>query len=405
MNKIRFIRLCVAFLLTVTVGKPAAQTIALSDNPDFIRASIITASPGRMPQQASGHAAIRLECPEHGLDRIFTFENNSDNNFIKLFFEGAKGRIFEFNTNDYIYQYHLEGRGVFSYPLNLELNEKARLWEVLDSMKTLPEWSFDIIDSHCFSEITRSVSIAVRPDRIDWDSPLMQSRTYFENAWSTTGGKSPWLLSVMMLPLGNMADTSGEGRKFVYPVVFDSIYSEFKIVSPDGSSRPLIVGEREIILEKTDLSLDRPVRPTPTEAGVVVVALLLVITILQVSFKWNLLGKITDSIIWAIIICGGIFIALVTYMPGHAGGNWNWPLIVVNPLAWIPIVACRRHPQALRVVWLTYAIILVVFAVGIGWVSPGVIPFWRLLSVAFAIRCASHLFLDDQSRKSTGTKT
>lgn len=376
-----------ALLMLALCHLKSTATVALSRDPNFIKAQFIMVSPGLLPQQSSGHAAIRLECPTYGLDRVFTFENNSGESVLKLFFEGAKGRILEFDYDDFIEEYKPEQRQLTAYPLNFSIDEKARLWEVLDSMKTLPDQRFDVIDSHCFSVIAESLDKAVFPSKINWDEISIQSNSYGVNAALQAKNSAPWQLITLMLPLGTMADTKGNGqRDFVFPVLFEDTYDEFRIVSPDGRRRDLIRGTPEILLTGAS-ELNRPVRPTPVETAMLVLLAVVIITGFQLAGKWKVAGRVLDIFLWTVVTLGGIFIAMVTYVPGHTGGNWNWPLLVLNPIAWIPVCICRKKPRALRVVWIIYGTGLVLFAGFITLISPSLHDAWRILAVALAVRC------------------
>lgn len=389
-------KILVISLLILTKFGVEAQTVALSDDPDFIKASLLIASPGFEPHEISGHAFIRLECPTHNLDRIFSFGNDAEN-WMKVFFEGAKGKYYEFQYQGYVdNNYKKAGREVISYPLNLTLNEKARLWEVLDSLKTLPEKPFDIIDSHCFSEIMKSVDIALKPSGIDWSGYSLEKNSYFENTYLLENETSPWNVSFIIMPLGNLADKSGEGRTFVYPFYMPRIYKELQIVRADGSRRPLFSGEPEVLVPLGEESLERPVRPTPTEAALIVLGVVIAVCSLQLAFRWKWPGFALDTLLWILVTAGGLFIALVTYMPGHVGGSWNWPLVVLNPLAWIPILIWRREARKLRVVWAVYAAVLLLFAAAIPLVAPSMVAAWRILALALAIRCAYQYYTNSR---------
>lgn len=385
------------FLIALFSGSVSAQTVALSNDSNFITASMIIVSPSNVPQGSFGHAFIRMECPAHNLDRGFSFENNSEDNYVKLYLEGAKGRVNEVYFDQYLNMFAQEGRQVRSYPLNLTVDEKARLWEVLDSLNTLPERPFDVIDSHCFSVISEAVAIAVRPSKINWDEPPLLSNSYGKNSRLLAEGHSPWNSMIIMLPLANLGDRSGHGRKFVYPTCFDSIYTQLQIVAPDGSRRPLVKGEPEILAEQTNLDLLRPVHPTPFEVSLIVLGVILVVTALQFFLKWKIIGMVIDIILWVFVTGGGIALAVITYSPNHAGGDWNWIFIVLNPLAWIPVLSCRalkplNRLKALKWVWTVYAAVLLIYAAAVTLVAPSTIAAWRVLACALAVRCLWHAY-------------
>lgn len=373
-----------AILLICIFSSVKAETVALSDDPNFIKASLLTASPGEIAYQYLGHAAIRLECPTHNLDRVFSFINDSYDDYFKLVLEGSYGRLIEIDYDAYLNDFREEGREVIAYPLNLDLNQKARLWEVMDSLKLIPSKPFDR-NSHCFSILAEALDITVMPSQINWDEPDRQQPTYGENGKFVTKGKSPWNYIIMMLPLGELADSKGTGRGYVYPIGFDLTYNQFEIISPDGIRKPLISGEKHVMLEQTKPS--RPVHPTPIETGIILIAIVATISIFQILGKWSLAGKVLDVFLWIIVIGGGLFVKALT---GHFGGSWNWPFIVVDPLAWIPVLIFRKKKEVMRWIWLFYALVLVLFAAFIWAIAPSTDVFWRLLAIALAIRCVFH---------------
>lgn len=388
------------------------------DDHDFVKASLMIVSPGAEPHQVFGHAMIRMECPKLNLDRTFSFEN-SGTNIVKRFLEGAMGNVTEIITKDYLTQFIEEGREVKSYDLNLSLDEKIHLWEILDSVKLLPDRTFDITDSHCFSVITESIDQAVFPARINWDESPLQSLTYGGLIEKLAEPTSPWNALIIGLPLANYLDRSGTGRKFVNPLSFDSDYKEFEIVSLDGSRRPLVNGEPKIIIKKTNANLDKPNHPTPLQTSLILLAIILIITAIQVWKKWIVIGKVLDGILWVFITASGIIIAIVTYMPGHMGGNWTWLFIILNPIAWIPPLVCLLWPikaslngksiknagkiataekkKRFMLLWLVYGSILSLYAVAITLFSPSTIWAWRIVALALAIRCFYHYYMNRNS--------
>lgn len=383
------LKLLFVFLMSLLYGYVSAETIALSDDPNFIQASILTSSQSFKPQSISGHIALRLQCQTHNLDEVFTFENNGEE-FVSLVLDGAQGSMFEVEFSKYFNDLKKDDRDIKEFQLNLTLNEKARLWEVMDSLKTLPDRPFTK-DSHCFSNLAEAVDIAVSPNKINWDSTDIYWNSYGENGKLFTQGLSPWNYILIMLPLGNLADVHGEGREYVYPAGFELSYKDFYIANRDGSSRPLIKGEPTVLLKKA--YVEKPVHPTPIETAITILAVIALVCIFQLMGKGRIVGIILDIVLWVLVTIGGIFVAVLTWAPGHFGASWNWPLLVLNPVAWVPVVILRRNREAMKWVWGCYAAILVIFAAFMSHVSPSIDPAWRLLAIALAIRCFTKLQL------------
>lgn len=362
-----------------------AQTKALSDDPNFIKSSILIMSSGDLPHQIVGHAAIRMECPEHGLDRVFSFNNSVGNSFIKLLTEPGLGKWEEIYANYYFEEAKQENRKITSFPLNLDLNQKARLWEVLDSLKTLPETQFSLRDSHCFSEVAHAIDLTIYPNYIDWDEPELQKHTYAYLARLTENGNYPWNYLLLSIGMGSLMDSKESGRYFVSPAIFEKAYREFNIYSGEGIKHNLILNNPKVLM--TDNGEHQATRPTPVETSLIILTIVLIITICQLLGKANLAGKILDYVLWVFITLGGIFIAYFTFGPMQYGSGWNWVLVIMNPIAWIPIVILKKSPNSLSLVWIIYVLILVLFSAFISIISPSIDPSWRIFAYALAIRC------------------
>ena len=73
----------------------AVWATAQAPEPTFteeVGASMLVTSPGPLFYQATGHAAIRLQCPAFGLDNVFSFETSTDNALGQVLGH-AKGRL------------------------------------------------------------------------------------------------------------------------------------------------------------------------------------------------------------------------------------------------------------------------------------------------------------------------
>lgn len=364
----------------------AAQTVALSSNPDFIKASILTASPGNSPLSFSGHAALRLRCDSLAIDRVFSFENSSGG-YLDQILKGSEGRVVEIETKDYLGTFEREGREIKEYNLNLTLDEKARLWEVMDRRKTEPEIPFTR-DVHCFTVTGEVLEEAVDPGLVNWDESGYHDDTYGSHTRIITADKSPWHYFLVMLPLGDMADKKGYDKGFIYPFIFDASYNNFKIIYPDGSEKPLVAGSPATIVPLT--ASGRPSHPTPVEVALTVLMLTVAVSAAQYFLHWRLCGRIWDILLWVMVTAGGVMVLIITYAPGNLGSTWNWPLLVFNPLAWVPVVLLRKNGKALEVLWTVYALFLACFAAFIIHISPSIDTAWRLVAVALSMRCLYH---------------
>ena len=384
-----YIRIFVLMLFVVAPKVSKGETKALSDDPNFIQASLLITSQGDLPHQIFGHATLRMECPTHNFDRVFSFNNNTSDDYFKMLTSESLGMIQEGETKDYINETREEGRQLVSYPLNLTLDQKARLWEVLDSLKTTPERPFNAFGDHCFSVAAEALQIAISPDYIDWNEPTFQKNTYGNLLRLSENGTYPWNYVLLNLSFGTKEELKGVWKEYVYPTIFEKEYNQFYIYSPNGTKKPLISGSPKILLNLKEEQ--KPNRPTPIETSLIVLAITLMVTVFQYLRKGRIAGAVLDWTFWIFITALGVAIALLTFSSRLETTGWNWLLIIFNPIAWIPIFIYRKNYATLKKIWIFYAAVLVIFATFINFLAPSIDISFRIFAISLAVRCIWHV--------------
>ena len=101
----------------------------LPDSSNFVTVSLLVTTPTDNIYSVFGHATLRMECPIHQLDYVFTFESDTD---VGTFMTGVAGkaiaRYVAVPTQEFLSQVKKEGRGSTQYELALTLHEKQDLW-------------------------------------------------------------------------------------------------------------------------------------------------------------------------------------------------------------------------------------------------------------------------------------
>lgn len=125
------------FIFAFLLGTAETKAIELVDSivdEDFVRASIVVADPGDVLYSTVGHIGIHMECPEHGLDYVFSYESEDVRYKVFSFLAGnLKMGMFAIPIQEYLDIYKPEKRGVRQYTLNLPIDVKRNLWRVLDN--------------------------------------------------------------------------------------------------------------------------------------------------------------------------------------------------------------------------------------------------------------------------------
>lgn len=122
------------FLVAINVSAQELVNDSSAVDEDFVIASILIADPGGVLYSNAGHATIRLQCPDHQLDYVFSYESENVSKKILSFLAGnLKMGMFAIPTEEYLDTYRQEQRGVKEYVLNMPIDAKRNLWRVCDN--------------------------------------------------------------------------------------------------------------------------------------------------------------------------------------------------------------------------------------------------------------------------------
>lgn len=161
---------------------------------DFVTASICVASPGEEMYSALGHACLRLQCPSHNLDYVYSYESEDATQKVLDFFAGKlKMLVLAVPTDFYVAHYMPEGRGMEEYTLNLPIRVKQRLWQQMDKRIAYSPVPYDYLNRGCALSILRWLEEAIGKDSIEyapWPEKYGRSRAEIvydsiTNEWSS----------------------------------------------------------------------------------------------------------------------------------------------------------------------------------------------------------------------------
>lgn len=359
-----------------------------TDSSNFVKASLLVVSPGAEIYSVFGHCALRMECPSEGLDYCYTFEMESGLSGAVKFLSGqAKAGYAAVKTSRFLQGYAKEGRGVRQLTLNLTPHEKQELWRALDEEMMKGAYRhFNLIQNNCLSMSILLLESVLENEHIDfgtWPEPM---------TWVNGDGirylsrKAPWSEFIFMSLIGCEADTFWEQEYRMSPELIVPILRQARIVSTiGGSSRKALLRHGEILLPQR--SVATPTRCTPTLLFGILLLVVLAITFAEWRYKWNLVPKWLDRILFVCQAVAGVFLLYVTVAAGLFGVHWNWYLIVFNPLPAVFWLCCRKRKIYRNLLGL-YAVLLMAF-IPVAWGVTTQADFAHMFIVAaLAIRCA-----------------
>ena len=103
--------------------------VVAPDSSNFVTASLLVAEPIGVSFSVFGHVSLRMECPMHHLDYVFTIVSDPTASPFKTGFIGkTDARFVAVPTDICIRDNQEEQRELMQYKLNLTPHEKQELW-------------------------------------------------------------------------------------------------------------------------------------------------------------------------------------------------------------------------------------------------------------------------------------
>ena len=289
---------------------------------DFVTASVCVASPGEEIYSALGHACLRLQCPTHGLDYIYSYEAEDVRHNVLRFFAGKlKMSVRTVPTDEYVAQYVPEGRGVKEYVLNLPVRVKQRLWEQMDRRLEYSPIPYDYMNHGCAVSVLSWLEEAIGKDSLvyaPWPEKYSRSRKEIGgdsivNEWNHIGVCS------FVTGESNTLDIDNT-RKVIVPTELIEV-----LQGANAFGMPLLTGESHVLLKPTK-SVGRSKFP-PILVSLIV--LVLAVVNLRLRNIW-----IRCAVLLPCLLLGAFVLYLVVFsaLPCTI---WNWLIIPFCPLPFI----------------------------------------------------------------------
>lgn len=310
---------CVFMSLSVSAQNQENPDTITDEN--FVIASLLVASPGDVLYSKVGHCALRMQCPQHDLDYVFSYESEEVRHRVFAFLAGKlKMGMFAIPTDKYLSLYKEDGRGVTEYTLNIPIEAKRNLWRVLDQhVAEGPNLPYDYITRGCAHSTLMMLKEGIVPLQLEYASfpQTFQSMTRRELTELQMKG-NPWTWCFLNL-MGNGsidADCSNE-EKIIMPADLVDVLLHASI---DG--KPLITTEPSIITQV--IHTESTCWFTPLLLAII----LLVITAVAALLKW----RFWDYVLLTIQTALGIFTLYLVAFSSLCCTEWSWLLIPFNPL-------------------------------------------------------------------------
>ena len=333
----------------------------LPDSSNFVTVSLLVTSPTDNLYSVFGHATLRMECPIHQLDYVFTFESDTD---VGTFMTGVAGkaiaRYVAVPTQEFLSQVKKEGRGSTQYELALTLHEKQDLWRLLDEdMMRGGYRHFNLLLTNCLSSSMMKVRESLHDEYIDWGEPRFPYTLCNGDYFRYTVRNHPWVEFLFVTVMGTIYDKYTQTDLRLAPELVVPMMQQAQIVNlKTGERRAMLTGRTETLVEA--VVVPKPSVITPMWVFGVLLVLVILITVAEHLFKLTFVPRTFDALllIWQTFL--GLLLLFVTFYSELFGSTWNWYLIVYNPIPALLWLCCRKRSWYQHV-WCIYAVVLLLF--------------------------------------------
>ena len=355
------------------------------DSSNFVTASIVLLTETNALYSVFGHATLRMECPIHKLDYVFTYESDTNVGGFMTFIAGkAKARYVAVPTDVFLRDTKKEGRGVRQYELNLTHHEKQELWRLLDGeMMAGATRHFNLLTSNCLSTTIYNIEGCLVDDEFKW-GPARHPMTLCDGDFLRHHlHRAPWAEFIYVTFLGTIYNNFSPWEHKLSPSLMIDLLREARLVSKsDGKERPVIVDQGKTLCEETVHEEATPF--TPVIAFSLLLAVALLVTLAEWKFGQTRMANWFDIALFTAQAFVGLLLLFVTFYSELFGSNWNWYIVEFAPvplLLWLTVHGKGVEPTC----WLTYSAVLALFILMTPLLGELDLPH-QLITVALLVR-------------------
>ena len=324
-----------------------AATVSLDNLPDdFVEASVVIASPGTKLYTVLGHASIRMRCPQYKMDYVFSYEAEDATSHALRYLAGKlRMGVRIIPTDTFVDSYKEDGRSVTEYKLNLPIEVKQHLWQMLDEGVKMRDVPYDFLRHGCALSVLQWLIQATEGNMVfaPWGDEIRnKSRKEIacgamENRWhrfifSTIVGGDAYYID---------SDVTG---KVVVPVQLIEVLSR-----AEAYGKPILTGEPHYLCQG-----EAEKHQTPFSPLVVGVLILL----LAIGNVWLRNKYLHGTLLVAQTTAGVIFTYLLLFSDLPCT-QWNWLFVPFNP---IPVMCWKWKDR----IGTPFAVMTLAWAAGIA---------------------------------------
>ena len=353
--------------LCMPLNIASAQTAQVPEQVDsnFVIASIIIADPGDVLYSTVGHVGIHMQCPEHNLDYVFTYESEGAQDKVLKFLAGRlKMGMTAVPYQEYLDMFRPQGRGVKEYTLYLPIEVKRNLWRVLDNrLMEGMDLPYDYMKRGCANSTLKLLMEGMDTLKISFGKWPQKFNLTRRELTEIQMKNVPWTWCFMNLICNGQIDAPcSKIDKVIMPADLIEVLKEATV-----QGKPLMQKEPATLLPGNHIV--KPCLFTPFVLSILV----LLLTILCAVYK----SGIMDYTLLAVQTILGLITIYLVFFSTLPCTEWSWLIIPFNPL---PLIFWKWRQK-----WsLPYAIIIGIWAL-VMWLWPHTLTDATYIVLAIAL--------------------
>ena len=353
----------VAMLSTWVNGahsSPNDSVKVLPDSSNFVTVSLLVAEPLHALYSVFGHATLRMQCPVHGLDYVFTFESDPNfNTFMTGVAGKAKAKYIAVPADTFINDSKKSGRGLKQYKLNLTHHEKQELWRLLDEEMMAGAYrNFNLLFTNCLTTSILNVQRCLIGEHFEWGELEYPQTLNDGELFRHAVRHSPWAEFLFITFGGTAYDRRSVQEYRLTPETIVPMLRKATFVNDStGVSRFVVTDQGTTLVESSGKDKATPITPMIVFGGLLLLTIL--VTLAEWLLHWHRVVKFYDLVLFAAQLLVCLLMLYVTFFSELFVSMWNWYLIAFLPL---PLVFWLfRRKKIIPSLWLCYSVLLVIF--------------------------------------------
>lgn len=328
--------------------------------------SLLTATPGGELYSVFGHSALRVSDPEAGIDEVYnygTFDFDTPNFYMKFIRGKLLYKLSVTTFEVFLHDYRIEGRGVSEQVLNLNHDEKQRIYNFLQVNRQPGNeyYLYDFFFDNCATRIRDVVEMQINPD---WgDDPFPQYNRSFRQMLRPYLSGKPWAQFGVDLVLGLPSDRRASPWHYMF--LPDEMFLAF--AQARNSSGIALVYQNDVVLDETF------VKKKPSLASPVVMAWILFGLGMLTLIK-SRISRVFDKVFFSLLAITGFLILFMWFVSDHKATNANLNLLWALPThLYFIFKANMIYPIGIPRYYFKF----------VFYINVGMILFWPILPQSF----------------------